>query len=202
MAVTATQVKELREQTGLPMMQCKKALVEAEGDLERAKDLLKKQGAKMADRKAHRKTGDGLIGTYLHHDGKTGVLVEVNCETDFVARNEDFKGLAKDLSLQIAAFSPLSVRREDLPAEIVEKERAIYLAQMEEDEKMRGKPDAVKRKIVEGKMGKFFAERVLLEQPFIHDDKITVQEHINQLIAKLRENITVRRFARFRVGED
>ena len=202
MGIDAKQVKELRELTDLPMMQCKKALAETNGDIEKAVELLRLQGAKMAEKKAHRDTGDGAIGSYIHHNGKLGVLVELNCETDFVARNEDFQELLKDLALHIAFHDPIAVDRAGVPAQIVEKERAIILGQMEEDEKMRSKPEQVKLKIAEGKIDKFFSERVLLEQPFVRDDKMTVTERIQQAIAKLRENITVGRFVRIKVGEE
>ena len=202
MAVDAKLVMELRKITDLPMMQCKKALAETDGDIEKAVELLRMQGAKMAEKKAHRETGDGAIGYYLHHNSKLGVLVELNCETDFVAKNPDFQELLKAISLHIAFHDPIAVKREDVPPEVVEKERAIILGQLNEDEKIKNKPDQVKEKIAEGKIDKFFSERVLLEQPYVKDDKITVQDLINQTIGKLKENITVGRFARFKVGEE
>jgi elongation factor Ts len=202
MAVDAKLVMELRKITDLPMMQCKKALAETGGNIEKAVDLLRMQGAKMAEKKAHRETGDGSIGVYLHHNGKLGVMVELNCETDFVARNADFQELLKSIALHIAFHDPIAVKREDVPPEVVEKERAIILGQLNEDEKIRNKPDQVKEKIAEGKLDKFFSDRVLLEQPYVKDDKITVQELISQTIGKLKENITVGRFARYKVGEE
>ena len=202
MAVDAKKVKELREQTGLPMMECKRALEESGGDVEGAKELLRKRGAKIADKKAHRETGDGTMGMYLHHDKKLAVVVEVNCETDFVAKNEDFQDLAKEIALHVAFHDPIAVRREEVPAEVVEKERELIMGQLDEDEKLKDQPAQVKEKIAEGKMEKFFAERCLLEQPYVKDDKLTVQELVNQRIQKLRENITVSRFVRYRVGEE
>jgi elongation factor Ts len=203
MAIEAKLVKELRDRTGLPMMQCKKALEESSGDLDKAEDLLAKQGAKIAEKKAGRETKEGTIGFYLHHDGKTAVMVELNCETDFVAKNAEFRELAKDLAMHVAFHDPVAVTREDVPAEMVAKERDIILGQLELDEKMKGKPDQVKEKIAEGKLNKFYAERVLLEQPFVKDTsgKTSVKQLIEQIVLKLRENITVGRFARFKVGE-
>jgi elongation factor Ts len=202
MAVDAKRVMELRKITDLPMMQCKKALTETDGDVEKAVELLRMQGAKMAEKKAHRETGDGSVGVYIHHNGKLGVLVELNCETDFVAKNDDFQQLLKDISLHIAFHDPIAINREGVSPEAVEKERGLILGQLDEDEKMKNKPDQVKEKISEGKLDKFFKERVLLEQAFVRDDKMTVQDLISQTISKLRENITVGRFARFKVGEE
>jgi elongation factor Ts len=203
MAIDAKQVKELRERTGLPMMQCKKALTEMGGDIAKAEEHLAKQGAKIAEKKAGRETKEGTIGFYLHHDGKTAVMVELNCETDFVAKNEDFKALAKDIALHIAFHDPVAVKREDVPPELIEKEKDIILGQLEQDPKMQGKPDGVKEKIAEGKLNKFFSERVLLEQPFVKDTsgKTSVKELIEQVVLKLRENISVGRYRRMKVGE-
>ena len=203
MAIEAKQVKELRDRTGLPMMQCKKALTETGGDLDKAEEHLAKQGAKIAEKKAGRATKEGTIGFYLHHDGKTAVMVELNCETDFVAKNEDFKALAKDICLHIAFADPVAVKREDVPEELVAKEKNIILGQLEEDPKMQGKPDGVKEKIAEGKLNKFFAERVLMEQPFAKDTsgKTSVKQLIETVVLKLRENITVGRFQRYKIGE-
>jgi elongation factor Ts len=203
MGIDAKMVKELRERTGLPMMQCKTALVETDGDINKAEEHLAKQGAKIAEKKARRATKEGTIGFYLHHDGKTAVMVELNCETDFVAKNDDFKALAKDLCLHIAFADPVAVKREDVAPDLVEKEKSIILGQLEEDPKMQGKPDGVKEKIAEGKLNKFFAERVLLEQAFAKDTtgKTSIKQLIENVVLKLRENITVGRFQRYRVGE-
>ena len=202
MAVDAKRVMELRKITELPMMQCKKALTETDGDVEKAVDLLRMQGNKMAEKKAHRETGDGAIGTYVHHNGSLGVMVELNCETPSVAKNEMFKELLKEISLHIAFHDPIAITREDVPADVVEKERGLIRGQLDEDEKIKNKPDQVKEKIAEGKLDKFFKERVLLEQPYVKDDKITVQELISQSISRLNENITVGRFVRYKVGEE
>ncbi len=201
MEISAKQVKELRDATGLPMMMCKKALEECNGNFEHAVDHLRKQGAKLAEKRAHRETGDGAVGVYLHHDGKTGVMLEVNCETDFVAKGDAFQALLRDLMLHIAFHNPISVAREQVPPEVVAKEREIILGQLDQDEKIRGKPDQVKQKIAEGKLEKFYADRVLLEQPFVRDDKITVRDLVRQAIQKTGENITIRRFVRYKVGE-
>ena len=202
MAVDAKLVMELRKITDLPMMQCKKALTETDGDVQKAVELLRMQGAKMAEKKAHRETGDGAVGTYVHHNGSLGVMVELNCETASVAKNELFLDLIKQIALHIAFHDPIAINREGVSPEAVEQERALILGQLDEDEKMRSKPDQVKEKIAEGKIDKFFKERVLLEQAYVKDDKITVQELISQTISKLRENITVGRFARYKVGEE
>jgi elongation factor Ts len=202
MAVDAKLVMELRKITDLPMMQCKKALTETDGDIEKAVDLLKMQGAKTAEKKAHRETSDGAIGTYVHHNGSLGVMVELNCESPSVAKNELFHELLKEICLHIAFHDPIAIKREEVAPEAVEKERELILGQLNEDEKMKNKPDQVKEKIAEGKLDKFFKERVLLEQGFVRDDKITVQDLISQTIGKLKENITVGRFVRFKVGEE
>ena len=158
MSVDAKRVMELRKITDLPMMQCKKALTETDGDVEKAVELLRMQGAKMAEKKAHRETGDGAVGFYIHHNGKLGVLVELNCETDFVAKNEDFQNLIKAISLHIAFHDPIAIDREGVAPEAVEKERALILGQLDEDESMKNKPDQVKEKIAEGKLDKFFKD--------------------------------------------
>ena len=202
MSVDAKKVMELRKITDLPMMQCKKALTETDGDVQKAVELLRMQGNKMAEKKAHRDTSDGAVGTYVHHNGSLGVMVEMNCETPSVAKNDLFKDLIKAISLHIAFHDPIAIDREGVSAEAVEKERALILGQLNEDDSMKNKPDQVKEKIAEGKIDKFFKERVLLEQAYVKDDKITVQDLISQTISKLRENITVGRFARFKVGEE
>ncbi len=198
MDISATMVKDLRERTGAGILDCRNALVEANGDVEGAIEYLKKKGLSKASKKAGRATGEGLIGSYIHQGGKIGVLVEVNCETDFVAKTEDFQNLVKDIAMQIAAASPLFVRREEMPAELIEKERDVYISQVKEA----GKPDHVIEKIVEGKLEKYYKDVCLLEQPFIRDQEITVKGLIDSYIAKLGENISVKRFARFKVGED
>jgi len=194
--VGAKQVAELRARTGAGMMDCKRALEEAGGDLEKAVDVLRKKGAAKADTRAGREASEGLVEAYIHFNGRVGVLVEVNCETDFVARTEDFKQLVRDVALHIASAKPLAVRVEDLPPELVERERKIYEAQAAEEKK----PDAVKAKIVEGRLKKFFEEAALLEQKFVKDDTRTVGDLVKALVAKTGEAIRIRRFARFELG--
>lgn len=198
MAIRAEQVKELREKTGAGMMECKKALSEANGDVSKAVTILRERGLAAAEKKAGRQTREGLVSSYIHAGGKLGVLVEVNCETDFVARTDDFQELVRDIAMQIAAANPLCVKREDVPEAELSRERDIYRKQAEGT----GKPEQVIAKIVEGKLNKYYSEVTLYEQPFIKDPQITVQELIKAKIAKVKENITVRRFARFKVGED
>jgi elongation factor Ts len=197
MEVPAAQVKELRERTGAGMLACKQALVEARGDMERAITILREKGLAAAARKAGRVANDGLVEAYIHGGGRIGVLVEVNCETDFVARTEEFRTLARDLAMQIAAARPEYIRRDDVPEEVVARERAILRAQALRE----GKPEKVVDRMVEGRLEKFFKEQCLLEQPFIKDPNITVGQLITDKIARLGENITVRRFARFELGE-
>ena len=194
--VGAKQVAELRARTGAGMMDCKRALEEAGGDLEKAVDVLRKKGAAKADTRAGREASEGLVEAYIHFNGRVGVLVEVNCETDFVARTEDFKQLVRDVALHIASAKPLAVRVEDLPGELVERERKIYEAQAAEEKK----PDAVRAKIVEGRLKKFFEDAVLLEQKFVKDDTRTVGDLVKALVAKTGENVRIRRFARFELG--
>jgi elongation factor Ts len=196
-AITADQVKQLRDKTGAGMMECKAALTEANGNMEEAITLLRKRGLAQAAKRAGRTTAQGLIGSYIHMGGKIGVLVEVNCETDFVARTEAFQNLVKEVAMHIAAADPKWVRREDVPAEAIDKERSIYRAQMENS----GKPANVLDKIIEGKLGSFYSQFVLLDQPFVRDDKMTVSQLVAEATAKTGENITIGRFARFRVGE-
>jgi elongation factor Ts len=196
-AITADQVKQLREKTGAGMMECKAALGEANGDMEEAITILRKRGLAQAAKRAGRATAQGLITSYIHLGGKIGVLVEVNCETDFVARTEDFQNLAKEVAMHIAAADPKWVRREEVPAEAIEKEKAIYRAQMENT----GKPAHVLDKIVEGKLGSFYSQFVLVDQPSIRDANVTIGQLITQATAKTGENIQVKRFVRFRVGE-
>ena len=197
MTITAGMVKELRDKTGAGMMECKAALTEANGHLDDAVTLLRKRGLAQAAKRAGRTTAQGLIGSYLHMGGKIGVLVEVNCESDFVARTEDFQNLVKEVAMHIAASNPTWVRREDVPAEAIEKEKGIYRAQVEGS----GKPAAVVEKIVEGKLGSFYSQFVLLDQPSIRDGNVTIAQLTAQASAKTGENIQVGRFVRFRVGE-
>jgi len=196
MAVSAKQVAELRARTGAGMMDCKRALEESGGDLERAAELLREWGMAAAAKKAGRETAEGLVHAYIHGQGRIGVLIEVNCETDFVAATEDFRRLVNELAMQVAATNPQYVRRDDVPAEVVEREREILRKQAEAE----GKPAHIVEKIVEGRLEKFFAEVCLEEQPYIRDDSITVGDLIKQAIAKLGENIRVRRFVRFELG--
>ena len=196
--ITAKQVAELRAKTGAGMMDCKKALEEAGGDFAKAEEILRVKYAAKADKRAERVASEGVIESYIHHNGKIGVMVELGCETDFVARTEDFRALAKDLCMHIAAARPLAVSKEDLPADVVERERRIYEAQTAEEKK----PEAVKAKIVEGRLKKFFEETVLLEQKFVKDDKLTVGDLVKALAGKTGENVKVRRFARLELGAD
>jgi elongation factor Ts len=195
--ITAALVKQLRDKTGAGMMECKAALTEANGDMEEAVTLLRKRGLAQAAKRAGRATAQGTIGSYLHMGGRIGVLVEVNCESDFVARTDDFTGLVKEIAMHIAAADPKWVRREDVPAEAVEKEKAIYRAQMENT----GKPEHVLDKIIEGKLGSFYAQVALLDQPSVRDGSTTIAQLVAQASAKTGENIQVARFVRFRVGE-
>jgi elongation factor Ts len=190
-------VKQLRDKTGAGMMECKAALVEADGNMDEGVTLLRKRGLAQAAKRAGRATAQGTIGSYIHMGGRIGVLVEVNCESDFVARTDDFNNLVKEVAMQVAAADPKWVRREDVPADAIEKEKAIYRAQMESS----GKPANVLDKIVEGKLGSFYSQFVLLEQPSIRDGSVTVSQLIAQTSAKTGENINVTRFVRFRVGE-
>src|SRR6202142_3616351 len=195
--ISAAQVKELREKTGAPMMDCKQALTEAKGDMEQAVVVLRKKGVSVAAKKATRVTSEGSVAQYIHAGGKIGVLVEVNCESDFVARTEDFKELVHDIAMHIAASDPKYIRREDVTAEDFAREKDIALARAIAS----GKPANIAEKMVEGKMGKFYEEVCLLEQPFIKDQTVTIAQLIAAKIGKLGENIAVRRFARFKVGE-
>lgn len=195
--ITAAQVKELREKTNAPMMDCKHALTESKGDMEGAIVILRKKGMATAAKKATRATSEGTVTSYIHAGGKIGVLVEVNCESDFVARTDDFKTLVHDIAMHIAATDPRYIRKEDVSADAFEKEKDIYRAQAAQT----GKPAPVIEKIVEGKMGKFYEEVCLYEQPFIKDQAMTVHQLIATVVGKLGENISVRRFARFKVGD-
>ncbi len=195
--ISAAQVKELRDKTNAPMMDCKNALTESKGDVEAAIIILRKKGIATAAKKATRTTSEGSVASYIHAGGKIGVLVEVNCESDFVARTDDFKNLVHDIAMHIAATDPRFIRKEDVTPEAFEKEKDIYRAQAAQT----GKPAPVIEKIVEGKMGKFYEEVCLYEQPFIKDQTMTVSQLIASVIGKLGENISVRRFARFKVGD-
>jgi elongation factor Ts len=197
MEITARQVKELRESTGAGMMDCKKALIESEGDMEKAVEFLRKQGLSKAAKKANRTANEGIIYSYIHPGNKLGVLVEINCETDFVARTEDFQDFAKDIAMQVAAASPLVVDRGQLDPGIVEKEKEIDRIQALEE----GKPEKVVDKIVDGRLEKFFQEVILLDQPFIKDQDLTVKDLLTDAIGKMGENIIIKRFARYRLGE-
>src|SRR5580704_2089046 len=195
--VSAQLVKELRDRTGAGFSDCRSALVEASGDMEKAVDVLRKKGQAAAAKKAQRATSEGLVSHYIHAGGKIGVLVEINCESDFVARTEDFQRLCHDVAMHIAALDPRFLRREEVTQEILDREREIYKDQA----KQTGKPEPVIEKIVNGKMEKFYEENCLYEQHFIKDESVTVGELVNQMIHKLGENIAVRRFSRFKVGE-
>lgn len=197
MAVTAAQVKALRDKTGAGMMDCKAALEESGGDIEQAIAILRKKGLSQAAKRAGRLAKDGMVGHYIHMGGKVGVLVEVNCETDFVARTPDFQTLAKEIAMHIAAASPLVVRREDLPTEQIEKEREIYSAQFAAS----GKPANVIEKIVEGKLDSYYAQVCLMEQPSVRDPNVSIQQMVAAATAKMGENVTITRFVRFKLGE-
>ena len=195
--ISAGMVKELREKTGAPMMDCRNALTEAKGDMEEAVVVLRKRGMASAAKKASRTASEGAVGTYIHAGGKIGVLLEINCESDFVARTPDFQELLKDIAMHIAATDPRYIRKEDVTADDLEREKEIYRAQAAQT----GKPAPVIEKIVEGKMSKFYEEVCLLEQPFIKEQTVTIAQLIAQKVGKLGENIQVRRFARFKVGD-
>lgn len=198
MEITAAMVRDLREKTNAGMMDCKKALQETNGDMEKAVDLLRKKGLATAMKRAGKAAGEGLIHAYIHAGGRIGVLVEVNCETDFAARSEAFQEFVKDVAMQIAATSPLGIEREDVPQEIVERERAIYVEQARES----GKPENIIEKMVEGRLRKFYEENVLLEQSFVKDPDKTIQDYLNELIAKTGERVVIRRFTRYALGAE
>jgi len=196
MAITTDLIKKLREKTNAPMMDCKKALEESSGDMEIAVDILRKRGQIVALKKAGRCAKEGVIGSYIHSNSKIGVLLEVNCETDFVARNENFKQFVKDVSMQVAATSPSYVSREEVPGHILERKKNVL------KESVKNKPENVVEKIIQGKLEKFYSETCLLDQPFVKNDKITIKDYLNELIGKIGENILIRRFVRFQIGED
>ena len=196
MEISAKMVKELRDATNAGMMDCKKALAECQGDLEKAREYLRKKGIAAAAKKADRITKQGLVGSYIHRGGKVGVLVEVACETDFVARTADFQEMVHNLAMHIAAANPAAVSRDEVDPALVAKEKEIYAAQMREE----GKPEQMIEKIVQGKIGKFYSEVVLLEQKYVKDPDLTVEDYIKSVIGKLGENMQVKRFARFTIG--
>ena len=196
-AITAKEVGELRNRTGAGMMDCKAALTEAKGDMDAAVEILRKKGITKAEKRGGRETREGLIGSYVHFNGKIGVLVEVNCETDFVARTDDFKGLVKNVAEHIAATSPLAVDKDQIPADVIERERRIYV----EEVKTSGKPANLVDKIVEGKVESFYKQNCLLSQPWVRDDKKTVGDLVKETSAKTGENIQVRRFSRLQIGD-
>jgi elongation factor Ts len=191
-------VKELRGKTGAGILDCQKALQDTGNDVEKAIDLLRQKGLAAAQKKAGRETKEGIISSYIHSGAKIGVLLEVNCETDFVARNEEFQAFVKEVALQIAASHPLFIKREDIPQDLIEREKNIYLAQMKES----GKPEAAWEKIIKGKLEKYYQEQCLLEQAFIKDPGISIQDLLSQKIAKLGENLTISRFTRYQLGQD
>jgi elongation factor Ts len=201
MEVTAAMIKDLRERTGAGMADCKKALTEVAGDVDKAIDWLRAKGLSKAAKKAGREATEGAVVSYIHANGRIGVLLEVNCETDFVARNEDFVSFTKDVAMQIAAMAPQFVRKEEVPADQVEAEKAVLIAKAKEDPKMAGKPDAMLAKITEGQVTKWMKEICLLDQPFVKDDSKTIDQLLQALIAKIGENIKIRRFVRFELGE-
>jgi elongation factor Ts len=195
--ITAAMVKQLREKSGAGMMDCKKALTETGGDMEKAVDFLRKKGLATAAKRAGRATTEGVVMPYVHTGGKLGVMVEVNCETDFVAKSDDFQAFAKNVAMHIAAINPLGISPEDIPAELIDREKAIYIAQARET----GKPDNVIEKIIEGKMAKFIKESCLMNQPYVKNPDITIADLLNELIAKIGENISIKRFVRYQIGE-
>ncbi len=195
-AISSEQVKQLREKTNAGFMDCKKALSEASGDLDKAVELLRKRGVSVAAKKAGRAANQGLVNSYIHMGGKIGVLVEVNCETDFVARNENFQEFVREIGMQIAAANPQYLDREQVPAELIEKEKEIYKSQIKD------KPDNVVEKIIQGKVDKFFSEICLLEQVYIKDSALTIDQVLKNKIAELGENIIIRRFTRYQLGEE
>jgi len=199
--ITASAVKALREKTGAGMVDCKNALVEANGDEAAAIEILRKKGMATAGKKAGRVTAEGVVGSYIHMGGKVGVLVEINCESDFVARGDEFQQLVKDVAMHVAAADPRYVRREDVPTEELDKEREITREQLKNDPKNANKPEDVLNKIVEGRLNKYYEENVLLDQPFVKDPSKTVGDLVTEKIASIKENITIRRFTRYKMGE-
>ena len=199
--ITAAAVKQLREKTGAGMMECKKALTESDGDEEKAINILRERGLASAKKREGRIASEGIVGSYIHMGGQVGVLVELNCETDFVARGEEFSQLVKDIAMHIAAAEPRYVSRDEIPAEVLDKERDIARAQAKNDPKNANKPDQVIDKIVEGRLNKFYEEAVLLDQPFVKDPAKTVAQLVEEMVSKTGEKITIRRFSRYKMGE-
>ncbi len=197
MAISATLIKELREKTGVGIMDCKASLIECDGDLEKAVDHLRKKGIATAKKRGGRETSQGQVQSYIHSGGKIGVLVEANCETDFTGKTDDFTSFVKDVAMQIAATNPIAIGRESVPEDVLEKEKEIYTSQAKDS----GKPEKVIEKIVEGKLKKFFSEACLLEQTFVKNSDITIQDLVNELIAKTGENVVIKRFSRFQLGD-
>ncbi|MBE7515885.1 MAG: translation elongation factor Ts [Chloracidobacterium sp.] len=199
--VTASAVKALRERSGAGMIDCKNALVEANGDEGAAMEILRKKGMATAGKKAGRVTAEGAVGSYIHMGGKVGVLVEINCESDFVARGDEFQQLVKDVAMHIAASDPRYATREEVPADILDKEREILMEQLKNDPKNANKPDDVLAKIIDGRLNKFYEDNVLIDQPFVKDPSKTVGDLVTEKIASIKENISIRRFSRFKMGE-
>lgn len=196
--ISAATVKQLREKTGAGIMDCKEALSECNGDISNAVDFLRKKGLATAAKRSGRATTEGIIESYIHMDSKLGVLVEINCETDFVAKNDDFKEFAKNIAMHITATNPVSIRPEDVPKETIDKEKEIYRAQVLD----MGKPEQIADKIVDGKIKKYFKENCLMNQDYVRDSNITIEDLLNEMVAKIGENITIKRFARFKIGEE
>ncbi|TKB23415.1 translation elongation factor Ts [Desulfopila sp. IMCC35006] len=196
MAITSKMVKDLRDKTQAGMMDCKKALEKTDGDMEKAVDLLRQKGLAVAAKRAGRATSEGVIETYIHAGGKLGVMVELGCETDFVAKNDDFREFARDLAMHIAATNPVAVSRDEVPAEVIAREKEIYVQQALDS----GKPEAIVEKMVAGKVEKFLADIVLLEQKFVKNQDLSIQDILNELVGRIGENISIKRFARFQVG--
>ena len=198
MKITSQMVKDLRDKTSAGMMDCKKALTETDGDMEKAVDLLRQKGLAVAAKRAGRATSEGVIATYIHGGGKLGAMVEVGCETDFVAKNESFGEFARDIAMHIAAASPVGITREDIPENVVAREKEIYVQQALDS----GKPEAIVEKMVVGKLDKFISEICLLEQKFVKDPDLTIQDKLNEIVAAMGENISIKRFSRFQVGSE
>lgn len=198
MEISAAMVRDLREKTGAGMMDCKKALQDTTGDMEKALDLLRQKGLAKAMKRAGREATEGMVHAYIHGAGRLGVLVEVNCETDFAAKSEDFVGFVKNIAMHIAAANPLGIQREDVPQDTIERERSIYMAQARES----GKPENILEKMVDGKIRKFYEEVVLMEQKYVKDPERTIQDYLNELVAKVGERIVIRRFSRYQLGAE
>jgi elongation factor Ts len=197
-AITAQMVKELRDKTNAGMMDCKKALTENDGDMEKASDWLRQKGLAVAAKRAGREASEGQVASYIHAGGKLGVMVEVNCETDFTGKTDEFVAFARDVAMHIAATNPICISPEDMPADVLERERNIYIAQAKEQ----GKPEKIMEKIIDGKLKKFYSESCLLQQPFVKDTDKTIEDLLNELRAKTGENVMIRRFVRFQLGEE